>query len=62
LGEFPHGVDDQFGLIELHPVCAAIRDNVPRSGCPRCERPMLRDLLGRMVAARNDDQRDPRGW
>ena len=57
--QFPDGLDDQLRLVELHPVRAAIRHDVPRRGRPRCERAMLRDLFRRMVAAGDDDQRYP---
>jgi hypothetical protein len=51
------GVDDQFRLVELDPMRAAARDDMA-AGIGRVRQALMyRELFGRLIAARNDNER-----
>ena len=54
----PHGIDDQFGLVEQNPVAAVRRHHVTAVGGRVGQAPVGGDLRRRLMRAGDDDHRD----
>ena len=55
--QLSNGTDNQFRLVELHPVAASRRDDVTATGRTGCQGALGSHLFQRLVAAGNNDHR-----